>query len=328
MASHTTTTLIWSFKIIKTKITQDRIKLNVWIKKNYPSLTMSHLQKLCRKGEIRINGKRTTATAVLNENDELKLPPYIVEYTQEKTNQQHTNNKPNYTQKDIEEILQTIIYEDEEIIVLNKPSGLSTQGGNNINKHIDSLINIALPQYNNNLRLTHRIDKDTSGILVIAKNYDAAVKITTMFKEQKIHKTYHALVHGNFDDKHKIGKINTPIIDKNSKPNEKGEKEAKYALSEYKVLDEAFGLLSLVELKPKTGRTHQLRIHTSGINHPIIGDFKYGTNDGFTKLKEAFEIELPRKLYLHAYMIEIEGKPLIKANYPSHFKKICKYLNF
>ena len=142
--------------------------------------------------------------------------------------------------------------------MLNKPSGLSTQGGNNINKHIDSLINIALPQYNNNLRLTHRIDKDTSGILVIAKNYDAAVKITTMFKEQKIHKTYHALVHGNFDDKHKIGKINTPIIDKNSKPNEKGEKEAKYALSEYKVLDEAFGLLSLVELKPKTGRTHQL----------------------------------------------------------------------
>lgn len=320
--------MIWSFKIIKITITQDRIKLNVWLKKNYPSLTLSHLQKLCRKGEIRINGKRTNATAVLNENDELKLPPYIIEYSKEKNNFKQTKKDSHYTQKDIDEILKTIIFEDDEIIVLNKPSGLSTQGGNNISKHIDSLINIALPQYNNNLRLTHRIDKDTSGILVIAKNYESAVKITTMFKEQKIHKTYHALVYGNFDDKHKIGKINTPITDKNSKPNEKGEKEEKYALSEYEVLDEAFGILSLVKLKPKTGRTHQLRIHTSSINHPIIGDFKYGTDNSFTKLREMFEIEIPRKLYLHAYMIEIEGKPIIKADYPPHFKKICKYLNF
>ncbi|MBR1544858.1 MAG: RluA family pseudouridine synthase [Alphaproteobacteria bacterium] len=296
------------------------------MKKNYPSLTLSHLQKLCRKGEIRINGSRTSATASMTCGDEVKLPPYIVEY--EKTPDVIVKKDAKYTREDIDNILKTIIYEDDEIFVLNKPAGLATQGGSGITKHIDSLINIALPEYNGNLRLTHRIDKETSGILVIAKNYDSALKITTLFKEQKIHKTYHALVYGNFDDKKKEGIIKEPIIDMTSKVNEKGEHEAKFALTQYKVLDEAFGMLSLVEFKPKTGRMHQLRIHSSHIGHPIIGDFKYGKGDEFAKLKDSFEIEIPRKLYLHAYMIEIEGKPIIKAEYPTHFKKICKYLNF
>lgn len=296
------------------------------MKKNYPSLTLSHLQKLCRKGEIRINGKRTSATAPLIESDEIKLPPYIVEY--EKTPDVIVKKDSRYTKQDIDDILKTIIYEDDEIIVLNKPAGLATQGGNGITKHIDSLINIALPQYNNNLRLTHRIDKETSGILVIAKNYDSALKMTTLFKERKVHKTYHAIVYGNFEDKKKEGIIDEPIIEQNAKVNDKGEKEVKYAFTNFKVLDEAFGLLSLVELKPKTGRMHQLRIHMAHRGHPIIGDFKYGNNNEFAELKNAFEIEIPRKLYLHAYTIEIEGKPIIKAEYPEHFKKICKYLNF
>lgn len=296
------------------------------MKKNYPSLTLSHLQKLCRKGEIRINGKRTSATAPLIESDEIKLPPYIVEY--EKTPDVIVKKDSRYTKQDIDDILKTIIYEDDEIIVLNKPAGLATQGGNGITKHIDSLINIALPQYNNNLRLTHRIDKETSGILVIAKNYDSALKMTTLFKERKVHKTYHAIVYGNFEDKKKEGIIDEPIIEQNAKVNDKGEKEEKYAFTSFKVLDKAFGLLSLVELKPKTGRMHQLRIHMAHRGHPIIGDFKYGNNNEFAELKNAFEIEIPRKLYLHAYTIEIEGKPIIKAEYPEHFKKICKYLNF
>ena len=324
--AHTITILIWSFKIIKRTITSDRIKLNVWMKKNYPSLTLSHLQKLCRKGEIRVNGSRTSATAPLNNGDEIKLPPYIVEY--EKAPDVIVKKDAKYTAKDISDILKTIIYEDDEIIVLNKPAGLATQGGSGITKHIDSLINIALPQYNGNLRLTHRIDKETSGVLVIAKNYESALKITTLFKEQKIHKTYHALVYKNFDEKKKSGTIKEPIIDHTSKPNENEEYEAKFALTKYKVLDEAFNTLSLVEFKPQTGRMHQIRIHSAHIGHPIIGDFKYGKNEEFTKLKDSFSIEIPRRLYLHAYTIEIEGKPIIKAEYPAHFKKICKYLNF
>lgn len=321
-------TLIWSSKIIKTTITSDRIKLNVWMKQNYPSLTISHLHKLCRKGEIRINGKRTTATTPLLQNDELKLPPFIVEYTG--TPDIKSNN---YSKKDITDILNAIIFEDDEIIVLNKPSGLATQGGTNTTKHIDELINIALPEHNNNLRLTHRIDMQTSGVLVIAKNYEAALKITTLFKEQKITKTYLALTYQSFNEKEKQGIIKVPIMAKkyitDAKSGRKVEiAEKKYALTNYKILDEAMGLLSLVELEPKTGRTHQLRIHMAHLNHPIIGDFKYATSKEFDALKESLDVKIEKKLYLHAYKIEIEGKPIITAPLPSHFKTIYKYLNF
>jgi len=316
------------------------------MKKNYPSLTLSHLQKLCRKGEIRIDGHRTTATAPLSEGMEIKLPPYIVEYSSSTNSIQ---KKSTYSHTDIENILNTIIYEDDEILVLNKPAGLATQGGTNITKHLDSLINTALPQFNGNLRLTHRIDKETSGIIVIAKNYDSANKIATLFKERKIHKTYHALVYGNFDAKEHEGTIDTPIAthptranakfstksdffktdnNNSAKYKKKDDIEFKPALTTYKVLDEAFSLLSLVELHPHTGRTHQLRIHLSGISHPIIGDFKYATANEFANLRDSLEIDLSRNLYLHAYEIDIEGKPKICAPYPEHFKKICKYLNF
>ena len=324
-------TLIWSFKIIKAIVNSDRIKLNVWMKKNYPSLTLSHLQKLCRTGQIRVNGKRVSYNVALLQNDEIKLPPFIEEYKDQPTTIVKHNTK--YSQNDIDDILKTIIYVDDEIIVLNKPAGLSTQGGTGITKHIDTLINIALPQYNNNLRLTHRIDKETSCILVIAKNYESALKITTMFKEKKIHKTYLALVYGNFDDKKKSGTIKIPIAMENDEneadsKNQKNTNNLKSAITNYKVLDEAFNMLSLMELSPLTGRRHQLRIHMKEVGHPIIGDFKYGNSNQFSTLKDSFEIDIPRNLYLHAYKIEIEGKPVIKANMPSHFEKICKYLNF
>ncbi len=294
--------------------------MNLWIKKTYPQLTLSHLHKLCRTGQIRVNGKRITYNTILKENDEVRLPPFINEYKGDKLPLKSTHT--NYTNNDIENILKSIIYEDDEIIVLNKQSGLATQGGSGITKHIDSLINMALPQYNNNLRLTHRIDKETSGILLIAKNYDSAVKYTNMFKDKKIKKTYLALVYGNFDDKEKSGTIKIPL------PDEKDETKLKTAISLYKVKDEAYNMLSLVELSPLTGRKHQLRIHMQKLNHAILGDFKYSNDDSFKKIKEAFDINIERKLYLHAYQIEIEGKPKIIAPLPDYFEKICKYLNF
>ena len=148
-----------------------------------------------------------------------------------------------------------------------------------------------------------------------------------MFKEKKIKKTYLALVYGNFDDNKKEGTIKIPIlIEEENDTNKK--QNLKSAITDYKVLDEAFGTLSFVKLSPLTGRRHQLRIHLSKMGHPIIGDFKYGLSNEFSKLKDSFEIDIPRKLYLHAYQIEIEGKPVITASKPAHFEKICKYLNF
>ena len=263
---------------------------------------------------------------MLIEGDEIKLPPFIVNYKELYKNENSKNysirktETKSYTADDKKKLLDSIIYENKEFFVINKPSGIASQGGTGITKSIDTLVNFARPEFNGNLRLTHRIDKDTSGLLVIAKNYDAANKITELFKLRKVNKVYRALVYGNFSKNNKVGIIDTPIIDKNG--------DEKPAITEYKVIDEAYNLVSLVELSPKTGRTHQLRIHLANVEHSIVGDFKYGNNNQFVNLKQSLDIEIPRFLFLHAYSITIEGYPTIIAPYPEHFKKLNKYLNF
>ena len=263
---------------------------------------------------------------MLIEGDEIKLPPFIVNYKELYKNENSKNysvrktETKSYTADDKKKLLDSIIYENKEFFVINKPSGIATQGGTGITKSIDSLVNFARPEFNGNLRLTHRIDKETSGILVIAKNYDSANKITELFKSRKITKVYRALVYGNFAKNNKVGIIDTPITDKNG--------DVKSAVTEYKVIDEAYNLMSLVELSPKTGRTHQLRIHLASIGNSIVGDFKYGDKNLFVNLKQSLNMDISRNLFLHAYAITIEGYPTIIAPYPEHFKKLNKYLNF
>ncbi len=267
-----------------------------------------------------------TVTSVLVAGDEIKLPPFIVNYKELYKNENSKNysvrktETKSYTNDDKKQLLDSIIYENKDFFVINKPSGIASQGGTGILKSIDSLVNFARPEFNGNLRLTHRIDKDTSGILVIAKTYDAANKITELFKERKVSKVYRAIVYGNFSKNKKVGVIDSPIIDKNN--------DEKPAITEYQVIDEAYNLMSLVELSPKTGRTHQLRKHLASIGNSIVGDFKYGDKGQFANLKQSLDIEIPRNLFLHAYSVTIEGYPTIVAPYPAHFKKLNKYLNF
>jgi 23S rRNA pseudouridine955/2504/2580 synthase len=303
---------------IKTTIAEDRIKLNAWMKARYPALTMSHLQKLCRTGQIRADGKRATPSTPLLKGIELKLPPFIGEYAAAGA---EVKKAAVHSKADIEEILGAKIYEDGEIIAIDKPAGIAVQGGTGIAKHVDELINAARPEYDGSLRLVHRIDKDTSGVLVIAKGYDAALKTTSLFKERRVKKTYLALVYGNLEKKE--GTIDAPIADKD----DKSEDKAKRAVTEYRTLDEAHGLISLVELNPLTGRKHQLREHMAGIGHPVVGDFRHGMGDSFTRLKDALGMPVPRRLMLHAHKIAIEGKPEISAPVPAHMKRICEYLN-
>jgi 23S rRNA pseudouridine955/2504/2580 synthase len=299
---------------LKTTIANDHIRLGAWMKEHYPALTMSHLQKLCRTGQIRALGRRVTPATPLERGDEVKLPPFITEYEGEGA---RGAPKHEYSRADIGAFLGSIIYEDDEVIVIDKPAGLATQGGTGISKHVDELANAAMPQYEGSLRLVHRLDKDTSGALAIAKGYDAAFKLASMFKEHRVEKTYLALVYGSLEKK--SGSIDVPITD------EDGEKATR-ATTLYKVLDEAHGTLSLVELKPLSGRTHQIRAHMAHIGHPVAGDFKYGERGRFAKLKNVLGIELPRQLQLHSWKIKIEGKRAAEAPPPKHMIEICKYL--
>jgi 23S rRNA pseudouridine955/2504/2580 synthase len=298
---------------LKQTVSNDRIKLGAWMREHYPALTMSHLQKLCRTGQIRVGGRRATPSTPLLKGDEVKLPPFIGQYEGAPAAAKKTAFSP----ADIKQLLASIIYEDDEVIVIDKPAGLATQGGTKISKHVDELVNAALPQYEGSRRLVHRIDKDTSGALVIAKGYEAARQLTSMFRERTVKKSYLALVYGSLVKK--SGIIDAPLVD------EKGER--KRAVTNYKVLDEAFGTVSLVELSPLTGRTHQLRQHMAGIGHPIVGDFKYGSGDRFAHLKNALGIDMPRQLMLHSWRVGIEGKKTIEAKMPAHMLAVCEYLN-
>jgi 23S rRNA pseudouridine955/2504/2580 synthase len=302
---------------LKIKITEDRVKISNWMRKNYPSLGMAHLQKLCRIGEIRVNGSRAGATDAMAAGDEIKLPPYIEEYKAARA-------PSGYAEDDARDFERMTIYEDKEIIAVNKPAGMSSQGGSGVEKHMDALANFARPDLGGNIRLVHRLDKDTSGVLVMAKGYEAARAMSDLFRTREVKKIYLALAYGNF--KTPEGIVRAAILEEKDSLRISESREAKRAITKFKVMDEAFGKLSLVRLEPETGRMHQLRLHMAHIGHPIVGDFKYGRQGEFARLKESLDIE--RRLFLHAHSIEIPGKRKITAEMPDYMKRICKFLNF
>jgi 23S rRNA pseudouridine955/2504/2580 synthase len=296
--------------MIKTRVEIDKTKLNLWMRKNYPGLSMTHLQKLCRIGEIRINGGRAKYNSALAAGDEVKLPPSITEYASRRA-------APAYSDDQKEALSRAVIFESDEAIAIDKPAGLASQGGSKVRAAADSLLNAARPLLAGSARLVHRIDKETSGVLLFAKTLDAARRYADLFSKRKAKKTYIALVHGSIDPK--AGTISKPVYDQAGEP--------KAAITEYKVLDEASGLLSLVELCPRTGRNHQLRLHMKSIGHPIIGDEKHARKGDFERLERALGLALPRNLYLHALKLAMPGEAAITAPIPDHFRGLLDFFN-
>ena len=223
-------------------------------------------------------------------------------------------------------LLKNTIYEDKHILVINKPINLAVQGGNKVKYSMDNIINI---DSEITYRLTHRLDKDTSGLLILAKSEKSAKKITKLFKDKKINKTYIALVTGVPPKKH--GVINLSIAKKKQKNGKemmqivRNEPKLQSAITEYEVIDRAAKKLSLLMIKPITGKKHQIRIHLTSLDTPILGDGKYGG-------KSAFIDNLSNKIHLHAYKINIEnyyGKTLdITAPMPDHMKETCDLFGF
>ena len=220
-------------------------------------------------------------------------------------------------------IQKNIIFEDNFLLVINKPNGIPVQGGNKVNFNIDLILPL-LSKNNIPLRLVHRIDKNTSGVLLLAKSKEVAQNITMLFKENKIKKKYLAIVQGKLTKRK--GKITLPVIKKKIAGMEKmvidpGSKEK--AETSYKVIDYRNGL-SLLEVYPKTGRKHQIRVHLQSIDHPILGDNKYNKNND--AIKEASS----EKMHLHAKEIQYvlnDNKYYFKASLPNFFKQTIKKIN-
>ena len=292
-------------EIIKVKSIDDGMRLNRWFLKYYPSLSLGRLQKLLRTKQIKVDGKKAEANLRIFTGQEIRLPPLDNEKAQ-----QNTSIIPD---KYAELIRTMVIFKNNDIIVLNKPAGLAVQGGSGLTQHIDGMLGALKYEYEEDPRLVHRIDKETSGILVLARTRQFADKLTKAFREHKLPKTYLAITH-NIPPKDE-GKITLPI-------------EEKSAQTVYETLDVVGDKFALVKANPLSGRKHQIRIHLHSIACPIIGDKKYFLTP------KPFVPEIKNKLYLHAYKMDLSclyNKKLeIVAPLPKHFKEalVVLGLNF
>ncbi len=293
--------------LVKVKDSDDGMRLNRWFLKHYPQLPLSRLQKLLRTKQIKVDGKKAETSLKLAAGQEVRLPPLddAVDVV-----------KPRgLSEKDRAFMLSLVIYKDDRIIVLNKPSGLAVQGGTNTSRHVDGMLEALRFDRDENPKLVHRIDKDTSGILVLARDRTSAEVLTKAFRERDLHKTYLALVRGV------PGKDRGEIKAALEKIGEKSivTAEGKKAVTGYEVLDTAGKQFALVAALPITGRTHQIRAHMAYIGCPIVGDDKY-----FGSRRERYA-NLSDKLHLHAYKIDLSEiynkKLVVRAGLPDYFKQ-------
>ena len=296
--------------VVKVKNDDDGIRLNRWFLREYPSLSLSRLQKLLRTKQIKVDGKRAETSTRLIAGQEIRIPPL--------DNEKAPLKNDFVSKADEKFIKDMVVFKDENIIVLNKPSGIAVQGGTNQEKHIDGLLDALKFGLEERPRLTHRIDKETSGLLVLARNRKYALALTKAFREHTIKKTYLALSEGC--PKKEAGEIkaNLEKVGEKMIVSDGGQR----AVTEYEVLDSLQTKFSLIKASPLTGRTHQIRVHLALLGASIVGDRKYGNRNLST--------DLASKLHLHAWQIDLSEvmnkKCVVKAPLPDYFKKDIDFL--
>ncbi len=299
-------------EIVKVKTEDDGIRINRWFLKYYPGLGLGRLQKLLRTKQIKVDGQKAEANVRLAAGQEIRVPPLENEKREAESN--------TVSEKDAQYIENMVIFKDNNIIVLNKPSGLAVQGGTNTLRHVDGMLEALKFGNEEKPKLVHRIDKETSGILVLARNRRTADALTKAFREHTLQKTYLALTRGV--PAKEFGEIKAPLL------KEEGRVQVldggKPAITQYEVLDKVGDRYALVAASPLTGRTHQIRAHLEYIRTPIAGDDKY-----FGTVREKNGI-YANKLHLHAYKIDLSSvygkKMVVKATLPNYFKDSLKTL--
>lgn len=295
-------------------------RLDRWLKRQIPNLGQGLLEKFLRQGKIKLNNTKVKSSERIQNGDVLSV--YIDLVTlQEKSKPVAIKEKVDFSlsAEEISWLESLVIWEDEEFLILNKPSGLAVQGGSKTHKHIDGYLQALGKIKNQRYRLVHRLDRDTSGVFVVAKTLEMAIHLAELFKEGNAHKTYWAVVLGH--PKPGIGKVKAPLI-KEKGAKEKmvvDEKHGKKAITVYRTVKKLIAKrkpeLTWLELNPETGRTHQIRVHCQYLGCPIIGDGKYGG-------REATEVN--KTMHLHARAISVVDRNGNKFTFtappPKHFE--------
>lgn len=313
-------------------VTEDEaeLRLDRWFRRHFPDTTQGVIQKLCRTGQIRVDGKRAEAATRLVPGQAVRVPP-LPTVAVPKPVQAVAEFSPSI-QRELEAM---VLYRDEHVVVLNKPHGLAVQGGPGIVRHLDGLLDGLRMGSPHRPRLVHRLDRDTSGALVLARTPGTAAKLAAAFRGRDVRKTYWAVVAGRPVPVE--GRVDLPLIrytgprGERSIPAARDDKEGARAVTDYLTLDHAGQKLAWMELSPITGRTHQLRVHCVALKAPIVGDLKYHEPDQ-NGAGSALVEGLSDKLHLHARALDLPhpggGRLVVEAELPPHMRDTFRTLGF
>ena len=310
-------------------VTADEAGMRVdrFLEARFPGLSFSHIQRIIRKGELRVNGKRVQPKDRLQPGQAVRVPPLRLE-----PKSSGGAPAPDSEAAKTRAFLKSItLYEDADVMVLNKPMGLAVQGGSGTVRHVDGMLEVLRDPSGQRPRLVHRLDKDTAGCLLVAKTRFAAAALAKTFRSRAARKIYWALVAGV--PKPRQGRISTFLAKEEQERDSfmriarHGEEGASHAVTYYAVVETAARQLAWLSLKPVTGRTHQLRAHCAHINHPIVGDPKYFSRENW---------ELPgglqNRLHLLARRIAVPhprgGVIDVTAPLPPHMQQSWNLLGF
>ncbi|MDV7338504.1 RluA family pseudouridine synthase [Terasakiella sp. A23] len=304
----------------------DDIRLDRWFKRHYPELSYGRLEKLLRKGQIRLDGKRAKSNQRISAGQVVRVPPFGNDggvKPIEKKQDAHLSDQ------EIEEIRSWVLYRDDDVIVINKPAGLPTQGGTGVKRHLDGLLHALKYEKTEKPKLCHRLDKDTSGVLLLARSANVAAKMTKAFKTKDARKLYWALTVKVPTPKE--GKVFQPIAKYHSHHGERmviDADEGQDARSLYRTIESTGNVAAWVALEPRTGRTHQLRVHCAYLKTPIQGDGKYGGQDAYLTGDG-----VSKKMHLHARRLQIPspdgyGVIDVTAPMPDHMIKSWDFFGF
>lgn len=313
-----------SVEIVEVEAEDDGIRLDRWFRRHYPGLKHGALEKLLRTGQVRVDGKRAKANTRLSGGQQVRVPPQASGAMPAAP----VRRPPVTGERDAAFVRSLVIYRDDEVIALNKPAGLAVQGGTKTMRHLDAMLDALRFGAKDRPRLVHRLDRDTSGVLLLARSAHVAAQLGKTFQSRQVRKIYWALVAGVPSVEQ--GRIDLPL---GKRPGARGERmtadrEGKKAVTLYNVLDTAGRAAAWLALWPLTGRTHQLRVHCAAIGHPIVGDRKYGGDAAFLPGEG-----VPKKLHLHARALVLphpsgRGELRITAELPPHMAESWSLFGF
>ena len=316
-------------KVQNRAVTDDEagLRLDRWFQRHFPELSHGALQKLLRTGQVRLDGKRAEGKDRVEPGQAIRLPPGVTNSPPPKPREV---TKPSVSDRDAAEIQAMVIHRDDHVIVLNKPPGIAVQGGSGTEKHVDGMLDALRFGFEQRPRLVHRLDKDTSGLLLIARTGQAARRLAESFRDRETEKLYWAIVVGVPPKKE--GMIDLPLAKRPGARDRElmqvDEENGQKAITHFREIDRAGRRAAILALWPRTGRTHQLRVHCAEMGCPILGDRKYGGEEALLAA-----VAEGRRLHLHARRLALphpsgKGELKAEAELPPHFRRTIEAFGF